>query len=106
MIRLYNTGITDDLLSLRTQTKHLTQGSRNRYVKTKYKWKELEAQFQNRILWKGVADGICSVRERRVLVQVSQGVLTLCYLSMRVTLVSKTLHINNDYGTNTYVQFN
>ena len=39
MTRLYNTGLKDDLVNLRKQKKHLTQGSRNRYVKAEYKWK-------------------------------------------------------------------
>ena len=35
MTLLYNTGLTDDLFSSRTQKKQLTQGSRNRYVKSR-----------------------------------------------------------------------
>ena len=35
MALLYNDGLTDDLFSSRTQKKHLTQGSRNRYVKSR-----------------------------------------------------------------------
>ena len=31
--------------------------------KVDFKWKELEAQVQNRVRWKGVADGLCSVWE-------------------------------------------
>ena len=28
--------------------------------KAEHKWKELEAQAQNRVQWKGVVDGLCS----------------------------------------------
>ena len=35
MTLLYTTGLTDDLFSSRTQKKHLTQGSRNIYVKSR-----------------------------------------------------------------------
>ena len=44
MTRLYNTGLKDYLVNLRTQTKHLTQVSRNRYVKSRIQMERAGSQ--------------------------------------------------------------